>query len=49
MAILCNLAIVNIAEIRQNRGLGTADVPQWAYNHFSGMKTLRLMEAGRLG
>jgi hypothetical protein len=21
----------------------------WAYNHRSGMKTLRLMEAGRLG
>ena len=28
---------------------GTAAALQWAYNHSPGMKSLRLMEAGRLG
>ena len=49
MAILRNLATANMP-------LSAADLPgvtdaalQWAYNLLSGMKSLRLMEAGRLG
>jgi hypothetical protein len=48
MAILRDLAIVIIsmeAPGRARRPLA----PHWAYNQGSGMKTLRLMEAGRLG
>ena len=49
MAILRNLATANMPD----SGLGAMGVTnaalKWAYNYLSGMKSLRLMEAGRLG
>jgi hypothetical protein len=50
MAVLCNLAIVNIpAAAGQRAWTVTSDTGVSAYNQGSGMKTLRLTEAGRLG
>jgi len=37
------------ARIRLRRKGPDGGRGQWAYNHLSGMKSLRLMEAGRLG
>jgi hypothetical protein len=49
MAILRNLATVNMPKSRRRPDDRTGGRAQWAYNHLSGMKSLRLMEAGRLG
>ena len=50
MAILRNLAIANVGRGRlATRATGREPRRGSAYNQGSGMKTLRLTEAGRLG